>query len=140
VNGMVLTCHVDSGANEGEWRWMRQNRYSASCRLCKKKKEVTLVFMRPYISFVSVRPSLPYLCSSMTSLSMHSIFSYVLDDPGSILDSGQCIFFVSKTSRATRVLTPPPPFVVGSGACFPRDKRSECIADHSHSSSAQLYE
>jgi len=54
--------------------------------------------MRPYISFVSVRPTLLYFCSSATSLSMLSIFSYVLDDPGSILGSGPCFFLVSKTS------------------------------------------
>ena len=32
----------------------------------------------------------------------------------------------------------PPPCLVGSGACFPKDKRSECIADYSHPSSAHV--
>jgi len=137
---MVLTCHVDSGANEGEWRWMRQNRYTASCRLCKKKKEVTLVFMRPYISFVSVRPSLPPLPLQQRDISF-DVYYIQLRAGRSGFNSRQWVVYFSRIQNVqtdSESHTPPPPPFLGSGACFPKDKRAEGIAANPHHSSASV--
>ena len=51
---------------------------------------------------------------------------------------GSVFFSYPKRPDRFGVSHPPPPCLVGSGSCFPKDKRSECIADNSHPSSAQV--
>jgi hypothetical protein len=84
-----------------------------------------------------MRPSLVDVRSSSTSLSMLSVFSYVLDDAG--FDSRQrAVYFSRLQNVQTDSGLHSASCLVGARHFLPGIKRSECVDDHLHRSGAQV--
>jgi hypothetical protein len=135
---MVLTCHVDSGANEGEWRWMRQNRYSAPCRLYKKKNRGNACIY-PFVYFICFSASLPPSTTAavrhLFRCFLYSATCWTIRVQFPAVDN--VFFSCPKRPDRPGVLTSPL-FSGFWGRGSPWIKRSEYVADHSYPSSAQV--
>ena len=87
----------------------------------RRKIEVTLVFMRPYILFVSVRPSLP-LPLQQRDISFDDFYIQLRAGRSGFSSRHWAVYFSCIQNVQTDSGSQPSACLVGSGACLPKDK------------------
>jgi len=88
--------------------------------------------------FIRFCASLPRLPLQQHDISFDAFYIQLRAGRSGFNSRQWTVYFSRIQNVQTDSRSHPPPCLVGSGACFQKDKRSVCIADHSHPSSAQV--